>query len=188
MKDPYISMKESLSTLSLYSFDKTNIVYELEAYALMLDKLNSELEKMLKECFIDTADSYGLENRELIIGVKRDDLTISKRREMLKLRESIDQSSFTVDKIKKSLSSFGLVDYTLKEFPYLYTVVIDTLGSYTEPQKAWIRSQVEKIMPAHLNAYVVFNGPTWQQSDTKNNSFSYIDSLDYKWEEIDNLE
>ena len=42
---------------------------------------------MLKEYFIDTAQSYGLTERERFTGAVRDDLSIEKRRELLKIRE-----------------------------------------------------------------------------------------------------
>lgn len=187
MIDAYTSMTDVLSRISLYSFDDTNVSYELRAYACVLDKLNEELMTMLNECFIDTAQSYGLSQRELIIGAERTDLSVEKRREMLKLRESICKSSFTVSKIKESLSSFGLT-CEVYEYPPLYTVIVDAVGDYSKPEQAWIRSEVEKIMPAHLHVEVVFGGPSWEKSDTNNYTFSYVDSLNYTWESIDNLE
>lgn len=187
MSDTYTSMKNSLSTLSIYEFEGTNISNELKAYALVLDEINAELSEMIDECFIDTASSYGLSQRELTIGAVRDDLTIDKRREMLKLRESICKSSFTVEKIKESLRSFGL-QFELKEYPSLYIVNVDARGSYSQKEQAWIRTEVEKIMPAHLSIQVIFCGPTWDESDSKDNTFSYIESLCYSWDTIDNLE
>lgn len=187
MKQAYNSMRDALKPLGLYSFDSTNVSNELLAYAVAIDELNNMLCGMLRECFIDTAEDFGLSQRERVIGAVRDDLSIDKRRNMLKLRESISLSSFTPSEIKKSLDSFGLT-YAIYEFPTLYTVVVDSTGEYTSAQKAWIRSQVEKIMPAHLQVQVVFNGPSWAQIDEYDNNFSYMNIKDYTWEEIDNLE
>lgn len=187
MTDAYTAMKNALEPLCLYSFENTAVAHELYTYAMMFDEHKAELLQMLDECFVDTAQSYGLAQRELIVGAVRDDLTVAQRRNMLRLRESIDKSSFTVPKIKNALKSFGLEVFELYEYPSLYTVVVDAQGSFSTAQKAWIRSQVKKIMPAHLDAHVVFNGPSWNTSDSKNNSFYYIDSLNYTWETIDNL-
>ena len=96
MRDTYTSMKKALEPLVLYDFDDTNISNELKAYAFVLDEINRDIEEMLNECFIDTANSYGLSNRELVIGAQRDDLSVAKRREMLRLREGICKSSFTL--------------------------------------------------------------------------------------------
>ncbi len=188
MRAAYSSMEEALSKLSLYDFNNTNISYELTCYALQFDALNTLTREMLSECFIDTASSYGIENREIIIGALRDDLTLTKRREMLTLRESIDQTSFTLQHIRKALKSFSLDDFEIYEFPKIYTIVVDIKGDYTNAQKAWIRAQILKIMPAHQVVYVVFNGPSWEQIDSNNNDFTYIDSKNYSWEDIDNLE
>lgn len=187
MRDTYTSMKKALEPLVLYDFDDTNISNELKAYAFVLDEINRDIEEMLNECFIDTANSYGLSNRELVIGAQRDDLSVAKRREMLRLREGICKSSFTLEKIEESLKSFGLL-YELKEYPSLYIVSVNARGSYSKKEQAWIQNEVEKIMPAHLIVQVIFCGPTWEQSDSKNNTFSTIDSLNLSWDEIDNLE
>lgn len=187
MSDTYTSMKKSLTPLGIYNFNRTNINTELKAYAFVLDEINNEIQEMLSECFIDSAKSYGLTNRELVIGAQRDDLSVEQRREMLLLRESITKSSFTVQKIEESLRSFGL-QFDLLEYPSLYIVSVNARGSYSEKEQAWIRNEVEKIMPAHLIVQVVFCGPTWEQSDSKNSTFSYIESLDLCWDEIDNLE
>lgn len=187
MKQAYKSMCEALKPLGLYSFESTNVSNELLTYAVMIDELNNTLNDLLSECFIDTAEDLGLSQREKVIGAVRGDLSIDKRRSMLKLRESINLSSFTPSKIKKSLESFGLT-CEVYEFPTLFTAVVDATGKYTVAQKAWIRSQVEKIMPTHLQVQVVFNGPSWAQIDEYNNNFSYINIKNYSWEQIDNLE
>lgn len=187
MVSAYTSMTNALNKLNLYSFDDTNVSYELKVYAYFLDELNNEILILLNECFIDSASSYGLENRELIIGAKREDLSVEERRDMLKLRESICMSSFTVEKIKEAINSFGL-KCEIFEYPSLYLVRVDAVGDYSTAQQAWIRTEIEKIMPAHLEVQVIFSGPTWNESDSKNNTFTAIDSLDYTWNEIDNME
>ncbi len=187
MKGSYNFMKKALLPLGLYDINDNNIDYELLSYAQVLDEMKFELTEMLRECFLSSAVSYGLYNREVIVGKKRDDLSIKERRNMLTLREQIDSSSFTLEKIRSSLESFNLL-CDIHEYPSLYMVVLDAIGEYTKEQKSWIREQVQKIMPAHLLVQVVFGGVTWQESDSKSNTFSYIDSLNLSWENIDDLE
>ena len=186
MKSYFDTMKKALHSTSLYEVDYNYLWYELMTYASEIDTINADIIDMLNECFINTASSYGLSNRELVIGALRDDLDIEKRREMLTLRERIDTSCFTVPKIKQALESFGL-EFELIEYPSLYTVVVDTIGHYDKKQQTWIRNEVRKIMPAHLSVDVIFNGLRWQTIDLKNNTFSYMDSLFMTWKEIDNL-
>lgn len=183
----YATMKKVLESTGLYDTDKQNINSELVVYASELDRIKNKLLYMLCECFINTAQTYGLALREQVFGAVRDDLTIEKRREMLTLREQLDSSCFTPEKIKSALESFGL-EFELYEYPSLYSVVIDTVGHYTAKEKSWIRSQVKKIMPAHLVVEVVFNGPSWVKIDGYSNTFLYMDSCDMTWAEIDDLE
>ncbi len=186
MNSAYNRMRNVLNKINLYNFENTTVNYELKAYATVFDEVNNTLMTMLRECFIDSAKSYGLSMREQIIGAVRSDLSQSERQNMLKLRENINMSSFTLDKIKEALASFNL-DCTLYEYPSLYKIVIVANGEYKAEQQAWIRTQVEKIMPAHQQVFVVFDGLTFAQIDEKDNTYSYIDSLDYDWAQIEDL-
>ena len=86
--DSYTSMVKKLTDTKLYSVRTGGRTYaELKAFAAGLDLLFNELDEMLKEYFIDTAQSYGLTERERFTGAVRDDLSIEKRRELLKIRE-----------------------------------------------------------------------------------------------------
>lgn len=185
--DSRISMKKQLLNIPLYDINKPQLNNELKAYSLMINELNDEISRMLCECFISTAQSYGLEKRELLIGNARDDLSVQQRRKMLLLREEIDSNSFTVEKIKKACESFTLTSCNITEYPSVFIVSVDIFGNYSLSQKSWIKEQIRKIIPAHLKISISFNGYTWAYSDMKNNNFSYIDSLDYTWEEIDNM-
>lgn len=187
MKSSFENMRAVLSRTSLYDIDAKNVSNELMAYADVFDEVNKELRNMMDECFVSTAKSFGLSNRERVIGKVRDDLDELKRREMLLLRGAMNSQCFTVKSIKEALKSFGLV-FSLYEFPSQSTVVLDAIGEYSDAQKAWICSQVQKIMPAHLFVQVIFSGPTWTDIDTNNNTFDAIDSKNYIWQEIDNLD
>lgn len=181
------SMESCLLTVPVYNVSDPLLVAELSAYSILIDELNEKTEEMLLECFIHTASSYGLENKELLISDVRDDLSVEQRRKMLALRECIDTSSFTVKKIKQACDSFALCECRFSEYPSLYMVAIEITGDYTNAQKSLIEQQIKKIIPAHLVVNISFNGHTWEHSDSKDNTFSYIDSLDYTFKEIDNL-
>lgn len=186
MVGSYNTMMSALQKISLYSSDAKNLSTELKAYALLIDEINNEIRELMRECFVCTAESFGLSDIERIIGTVRDELSIEKRREMLMLRFSINSSCFTRDAVLSALKSFGL-DCDLYEYPSQSTVVVNSKGEYSEAQKAWIRTQVRKIMPAHLLVQVIFSGPAWSQIDNDNTTFLLMDSKNLTWEEIDNL-
>lgn len=156
MKSSLDNMKSLLLTADLYNLDNSNIEDELKAYACVLDEFYSKITTLLCECFVNTSSSYGLDIREKMLGAVRDDLSILKRREQLILRESIDQSSFTKEKIEGAIRSFGISDFEIVEYPSQYKVEVNIDSSHTDAQKKWIKSQIEMIMPAHLSVVTSF--------------------------------
>lgn len=187
MVDSFSTMKKHLSDTGVYDVESASLSNELSAYAFVINELNDLIYTMLNECFISTAVSYGLEYKERLIGNSRDDLSVEDRRKMLSLREVIDSNCFTVDKIKSAIESFCLRKCILSEYAKLCMTGIEISGDFTHAQKEWIKEQIRKIMPAHLFLNISFNGYAWAYNDLKNNTFSYIDNLDYTWETIDNL-
>lgn len=156
MKSSFDSMKFLLLSANIYNLDDSNVSDELRAYACILDEYYEKIKTMLSECFIDTASSYGLDIREKILGAIRDDLSVEKRREQLKIRECIDGSSFSKEKIEEALKSFGLSDFEIVERASQYIVDVNIYTTHTDAQKAWIKSQIKKIMPAHLFVNINF--------------------------------
>ena len=54
-------MKNKLSAIGIYNIENgSNIYNELKAYSVELDRIFSELDTMLREYFIETAQSYGI--------------------------------------------------------------------------------------------------------------------------------
>ena len=186
MKSSFETMYSALSCTSLYSDDAENLRAELMAYATVFDEINKELCDMLNERFVCSAESYGLSEIERIIGAERNDLDIYKRRQSLMLRGAINSQCFTPDAIKEALRSFSF-EFELQEFPQASMVVVKAVGEYSLSLIRWITAQVLRIMPAHLMVQVVFSGPKWSEIDESNNTFSYMDSKDFSWNQIDNL-
>lgn len=187
MVDSFFTMKKHLNDTGVYDIENPSLINELKAYAFVINELNQGINTMLSECFISSAQSYGLEFKERLIGNIREELSTQDRRKMLSLRETIDSNSFTVERIKQAIESFCLRECILSEYPMLCMTGIEIAGNFTQAQKDWIKEQIRKIMPAHLSLSISFNGYTWAYNDLKNNRFSYIDNLDYTWETIDNL-
>ncbi|OON84779.1 hypothetical protein B0D78_12440, partial [Pyramidobacter sp. C12-8] len=66
---------------------------------------------------------------------------------MLRLRMNLGEGDFTPAGIRKALDSFGL-EYTLSEFPHSGQLNVTAAADYSRAQKAWIRREVTKIIPA----------------------------------------
>ena len=180
------SMIKKLSPLGVYSLKEGSVVYaELAAFSEGLDILRENLETLLKESFIATAEDYGLKIPERLVGNVRSDLPLSKRREMLNERLSLNITDFTPEGFEKMLRILGTPG-NIEEYPHIERIVLNLSGvDYTEAQREWIVSQAKALLPAHLVSDVVFSGFDWEKSDALQNTFAEIDGKGYIWNEID---
>ena len=154
----FTSMREKIQSTGLYSVkDNTNINTELRAYATGIDLLFSNLELMLKELFIDTAESYGIAEREKLIGAERSEYSIEKRREMLKDMQMTRGLSCTPKAFEKTLESYGLSDFTMVEKFVQQEVVITVKDVLTDEIKNWVVKRIQDDFPSHLTLTVVFS-------------------------------
>ncbi len=182
------SMIEKLSPLGVYKLSEDSVVYaELVAFAVGLEMLRDTLDTLLKESFISTAEDFGIENHERLVGNVRSDLPLGKRREMLTERLSLASCDFTPKGFEKMLRLMG-VEGSIEEYPANQRIVINlSEGEYTEAQREWIVSQAKVLLPAHLEWDVVFAGFDWDASDSLSNTFAQIDGKGYIWKTIDYL-
>lgn len=180
------SMIKKLSPLGVYDLSEESIVYaELAAFSAGFDALRESLEELLKESFVATAESFGIENTERLVGNVRSDLSISKRREMLIERLSLSVNDFTLRGFERMLRLMG-VEGEIEEYPFAQRIVINlSEGTYSLAQREWIVAQARELLPAHLEWDVVFAGFSWGDSDNAASTFAEIDAKGYSWKEID---
>ena len=183
------SLIEKHRPLHIYNIEQgSNIFCELSAYAEGLQMLRDELDTMLRECFPATAEDYGLEIPERLWGKVRSDLETEKRRQMLIARSSFGYDDFTLSGIQKLLCFLG-VEGVVYEYPLTNRIVVDTKGRNLTPgQKNWIRTQLESLLPAHLDIDVLWGTFCFDDIDDKNLTFDYMDSQSMTWSEIDEYE
>ena len=110
------SMKTKLEGTGLYDITaKSNIGAELLAYAEGLDSVFDMLEMMERELFIDTAEDFGIAERERFVGKVRDGYSIEKRRDMLKIAEQKVGGRCTLNDFKQFVRGYGVENFTIKE-------------------------------------------------------------------------
>lgn len=175
----------SLSPVGIYDISSDVLSWEIAAYSAELERLYSELGSLFRERFISTAQDIGLKAYEVLFGPERTDESIQDRRERLLLRLNLGGGDFTPAGIRRALDSFGL-EYTLSEFPMIGKMTVTATTDYSRAQQLWIRREVEKIVPAHIEFLLTFNTLTWAQWDALNRTFAAIDNEDMTWQQIDN--
>lgn len=153
------SMINKLSPLGVYNLSEDSVVYaELAAFSAGLDIIRETLDLLLKENFIATAEDFGIEVYEHLVGTPRKDLPLEKRRQMLLERLSMNTDDFTPDGFEKMQKMLG-VEGSIEEYPESMRVTLNfSQDSYSYAQKEWIATQAKALFPAHIESDIVFAG------------------------------
>ena len=180
------SMLRNLERLCIYNLDESSVVYaETAAMSLGVDYVRAQLELLLREAFLNTAEDFGIVIYEKETGAPRDDLPLEKRREMIGARHAMHKEILTVSSVKNTLKALG-AEGEIQEYPFSNALVINLMNDdYTDEEKEWLCEQLEKFMPAHLDISVQFCGLVWKEIDAMNNTFAYMDEVGLSWKEID---
>ena len=178
-------LNQYLAPVGIYQIGSDALSWELTAYAVELERLYADLGTLFRERFITTAEGIGLKAYEELFGPERSGESTQDRREKLLLRLNLGGGDFTPAGIRRALDSFGL-EYTLSEFPTIGKMTVTATTDYSQAQQAWIRREVEKIIPAHIEFQLTFNTMTWAQWDALDRTFAAIDNEDLTWRQIDN--
>ena len=138
----YESMSTKLLQTGLYGIEQGGAVdCELKAYAVELDRIYTELDVLLREAFVSTAQTYGISEREKFIGKERTDLTLARRRELLMLRETRASGGHGSADLNQLIEALGVTDYTVTIVQRHCKITITVNDSLTDEQKADFEKQ-----------------------------------------------
>ena len=181
------SFVKKLNPLGIYDIQEgSNIYAELSAYAYALDRHRDNMEAVLRECFISTAEGYGIEIREKVFGNVRENYTPEQRREMLKLRRGLGNGDYTLEGFDRFMRSLGADSYNLHEMNLSYEVSVTINNSFNSTDAKWAENQIKLIMPAHLITHVYYGGALFSQIDSANMTYADFDSQNSTWTQLDN--
>lgn len=154
----YESVKEKMSAVSIYSFEENGLIEaEIKAYAAGLQKLYDGVDELLRECFVQTAENYGLEQLETMTRTYMSGDGIENRREKLMNRLQINPSIIGKDALEKQVASLGL-KCDITENAEESKVYVDILTEVADDKKEFLREELMRFTPLHLIMYVTFNG------------------------------
>lgn len=182
----YERMRSAHTPIGAYADDAPQLEAELHAYADELERVYSELDTILPERFLLTADDEGLSAYEELFGPARTGEDLAVRRERLRKRLTLGGTDFTLSGVSRALDSFGL-SYVIAQFPRYYRLNIIAEADYTEAEQAFIRREVEKIIPPHIDFQLVFNTLSWDELDARDKTFAALDNDNLTWARIDAL-
>lgn len=183
------SMKQKLRPLGFYNLsDGTLINAELSSYAVVFDEISEMLAEIERECFVCTAESYGLSIRERMLGPEQTNKSVEERRNQLLYRSSITANDFTKSSIEKAIATAGL-NGSIVEYPTQNSVHINCSGLIDNSlDKDDAQKMVEEFLPAHLNYIFNFSTLQWDTIDANGYTFDEMDDQNLTWNEIDNFD
>lgn len=183
------SMTKKLLPTGLYTLEENGgVANELKTYSVGIDSKDDELDVIIREAFVPSAEDYGLSMWEELFGAAQSGTDVNRRREMIKGRLRLTDNSFTPSGADEIVRSLGIESFAITENPSRFVVTVDlSTGSYTKARRKWIKGQLEELLPAHLEIVVVFGNASWNVIDGLNLTANDMDSKNYSWDDIDTL-
>lgn len=151
-------MSSKLLQTGLYGIEQGGAVdCELKAYAVELDRIYTELDVLMREAFVPTAQTYGISGREKFIGKERSDLTLARRRELLMLRETRASGGHGSADLNQLIEALGVTDYTVTIVQRHCKITITVNDSLTAEQKADFEKGVKSFTPVTFETIFEYN-------------------------------
>ncbi|GEM_PF-1544420 len=143
----YEGMQHLLEATGLYAAGDDSIVgAELQAYAAGLDPLFDAIQELKRECFVSTAQDYGLSCREAMLNRVNLLETLQGRRNALEKALSLTAKDCTVSGMQKVIESFnahGTLTFSDSEMK----IVFHCTDSMNEEQRELMQEQMRLMMP-----------------------------------------
>lgn len=188
----YDNMLFLLEPLGLYRLTGDTLVdKELLAYEAGFSLLEAQMDTLLREAFVPTAEEEGLSLRESLYGVNLKGISgIEDRREMLTFRLSAMPSAFNKAGIVQALASVGIVGTLDEAFDADGDCTMDLqvdnyLGPYTPANQ--LLKLIMTILPAHLAVNCVFAISNWAFYNHYDYTFTQWNNADYTCKQLEEL-
>lgn len=153
----YNRIMDIICKFKIYSKDNVNLQGEIYAFSKGLEIVGNRLETMEKECFVSTAEDYGLTVKERYFdSITRAD-NIKDRREMLLSILSVNETDFNLSGMKKFMGQFP-VNSKITEFVASNRIVITfDRNDWIVNNFDFVKSCVEDFFPSHLEFQLQIN-------------------------------
>lgn len=179
-------MKDMLSPMGIYSLeDDSLVVCELKVYAAQLEKLHEHISIMLREFFIKTAQSYGIEKVEELFERVRPDLSTQERKNRISRYLTLDNTNFSYDNIEGQLSLAGANDNFAEDISNELITFPELIIQNNILESARQLNIIEDIVPAHLEIDVGIKPMSWDELDALDFNFGTIDRTNLRFDLFD---
>lgn len=145
--DALQSMCEKMNKIGIYSLDEDSFVYqELAAYAEGLNILYDAFDELSRECFVSTAEDYGLTIKEEILNKLNLDNSIEGRRKAILAAISVTNIDNQVSDYEKYSRIFNVSGQFVEDLAN-NKIVFQCTDSLTAARKSLLEEQMKEYMP-----------------------------------------
>jgi hypothetical protein len=174
-------MKNMLRPLKIYDVDGNNLVTaELKAYASGIDTVKTQMNLLLREGFVQTAQDIGILKKEDLLGVPPQGVLNDRRDRILELLSRI-RGAWDKLSVDEKVSGFSLEeDYESQSI----RLVFSNPAELSQLSLSTAVKALRSVAPAHLSIKSNYAEKTWTQMDALNYTFIYKDMLDLSFENM----
>ena len=148
-----------LAPLGLYDLRAPHNGGELAALGGELDSVSGLVELVERESLLATAESEGLDRREVLFAHKPAAVTQEDRREAIAALLRISEDSLTPEAINDTLTGCGI----RAEFDQIRKIILD-------------------ILPCHLEVEFYFRYLTWAECEAAEYTWDEVETAQHTWE------
>lgn len=181
-------LKEMLLPLGLYALEEGIGAQELAVIGGQMDLLFEALEELGREVVPASAEDYGLELFEEILPYKPASPTLEDQRRAILSLLRIRGGSFTLSRLRETLSGCGLAAEIAETEDPLAVSVCFPRNRGIPPNFGAVRKRIETIVPCHLQIEYIFIYTIWQELMIKLFDWRQLEERARSWRELEIFE
>lgn len=174
-----------LKPLYVYNLDTGKNAAELETLGNSLDDCNEAVERLDGECNVVTAETYGLSSYEEIMPYIPSYNNLKSRRNAIMALLQIDDASFTVAALNKTLAGCG-VKAVVEETANQYVVSISFPEVRGIPENLdELDERIKTILPCHIGVEYQYVYITWLEVESNFSTWAGLEAHNFSWKEFE---
>ena len=168
-----------LAPLGLYDLRAPHNGGELAALGGELDSVSGLVELVERESLLATAESEGLDRREVLFAHKPAAVTQGDRREAIAALLRISEDSLTPEAINDTLTGCGIRAKAEETAEGLRVIFPKTAGIPADFEQ--IQSIILDILPCHLEVEFYFRYLTWAECEAAGMTWASVEAAGHTW-------
>ena len=185
----YENLRNLLDPLGIFALDRGSFSGEaLASLGQQLDQIQLQVELLEREQDLTTAETYGLQQYEMLLPWRPAAETVQQRRAALKALLSITDGWLTRQHMLAALPGCG-VDVAVEETesPMKLRVKFPTVRGVPENMEA-MAVIIEGILPCHLEVEYQYSYPSWLELEAAVASWDEMEGKFASWDALERMD